>query len=276
MLFKEYKPSKQLLPFVNCFWYYEAETSQKVPERIIPDGCIEVIFHLKAPVKRLFQKEWLVNPKMNIVGQMTKPYFICPTGPLEMLGIRFYPHTAHHFFDFPLDEIKDKVLKTAEIWGKDAEQLEEILHLASNISEAINSIESFLLKKILPDQTDQLLAFALHEIMSSGGKLSIKRLCEDTTYGRRSLEMKFKKRIGLSPKVLCRIIRFQQIFKYWSHENSSLTTLAYQSGYADQSHFIRDFKQFTGISPSKYKQEKHIISDCFTNHQSISHLFNFE
>jgi AraC-like DNA-binding protein len=276
MSFEEYIPSPQLRPFVNCFWHYQSAGLKEVAERIIPDGCVEVIFHLKAPVKRYTTRKVAINPRMNIVGQMTAPYFVSPTGLLEMLGIRFYPHTAHHFFDIPLDEIKDEVLETSAIWGNTVEQLQDALHLAPNISEAINSLESFLVKKITIDRTDRLLAFVWNEIISKRGNLSVKELCEKTGYSRRSLEMKFQKRIGLSPKVLCRIIRFQQIFRYWSKEDSSLTALAYQVGYADQSHFIRDFKQFTGISPGKYRQEKHAISDCFTNHQSISHLFNYD
>lgn len=278
MVFKEILPDKRLQNEINCFWYYQDEVL-KTTERVIPDGCIEVIFHLGNRVERTADAQTQLNPRSNIIGQMTKPYVIKANGQLEMLGIRFFPHGAARYFDFSLSDLKDKVLCIDAVWDNDARYLEEQVLESGSYQEAISLIEKFLLKKRgdnISIRKMTLTQLASKKILENRGQLKVEQLANELGISRRYLEMIFKDYVGLSPKNFARIAQFQHVFSVLDQPGvQSFTQLAYQCHYADQAHFIRTCRELTGVAPKAFFKESSLIHQNFRSEDNISHLFNF-
>lgn len=279
MVFEEIRPNKLLQNAIQCFWYYRDDGLNTV-ERVIPDGCLEVVFHLGKRVERQTAKTSQLNPRSNIIGQMTKPYLIKTKGHVNMVGVRFWPHGASPFFDFALGELQDEVLSVETIWKKEGAELEERVMTCTDYLEAIQCIQSFLINKLQQNYLrakNKLTQHGVRKILSHNGIMKIDALAKELNISRRYLEMLFKDYVGLSPKHFSRIVQFQHVFSLVkSNQGFSLTQLAYAGEYADQSHFIRTCRQLTGVSPKALFREASPIHQNFRSEDSISHLFNFQ
>ena len=114
-------------------------------------------------------------------------------------------------------------------------------------------------------------------IQLSGGRVSIKYLSEQTGISLRMLDRRFKSVVGLPPKVLCRIVRFQRALKTLELRKGArldLVQIALECGFYDQSHFIKEFKGFSGKEPTSYSTEVHQMSDHFTQSDPLSFSYN--
>jgi len=117
--------------------------------------------------------------------------------------------------------------------------------------------------EISRDITESPVVFAIDLIFSSNGMVSVKELTEKAGVGERQLERLFKRYVGLSPKFFARIIRFNYIFQLIQSKNTPWAEIVYQSGYYDQSHFIRNFKAFTGEDPTSYFFDEDNMANFF-------------
>jgi AraC-like DNA-binding protein len=118
----------------------------------------------------------------------------------------------------------------------------------------IKIIESFLVR-MLRQHLETAVGFCVREIVNSCGLKSIQSLSQEVNLSRRQLERSFMATVGLSPKMFARIVRFQRaLYRIENYHETSLTGIAYSSGYYDQSHFIKDFKEFSGLNPRQYLQ----------------------
>jgi AraC-like DNA-binding protein len=109
-----------------------------------------------------------------------------------------------------------------------------------------------------------VIADSIKRMLQLQGKVNVESLSRRFNISARHLERKFVSTVGLNPKLLSRIIRFQNIFKLLQNgQIDSLTALAHESGYYDQAHFIRDFKHFSGINPKMFLNQEHRFSDHF-------------
>ncbi|MFC0182720.1 helix-turn-helix domain-containing protein [Pseudarcicella hirudinis] len=117
---------------------------------------------------------------------------------------------------------------------------------------------------IRPESIDRIVKSSVETMLHLNGQLSVDELSEHLNINRRQLERKFSSVIGLSPKKLSRIIRLQATLKMIANkEFASLTSVAYEGYYYDQAHFIKDFKEFTGISPKKFYASSLKMSSLF-------------
>ena len=105
MKYIEHRPSPALAKHLEVIWFvsedYEAATAPSLPERILPDGCIEWIFHLGAPFQRCIRHEWKVQPRSFVVGELTGFILLQPNGPTSTMGVRFRPGGAYRFIPLP-------------------------------------------------------------------------------------------------------------------------------------------------------------------------------
>ena len=123
--------------------------------------------------------------------------------------------------------------------------------------ERIELVEKFLYD-ILQETIDipNLIKSVIDKILQTNGTVSIKEAMKDNPSQRRKLERKFAKQVGTSPKQLCRIIRFQKALKTMLNDDKALTDIGYENEFFDQAHFIKDFKDLTGISPKEFYTNK--------------------
>lgn len=281
MTFQEILPCSPLRPYINCFWYYDEskEESALINERIIPNGCMELIFHLGDRVIRTTDEKSGLNPRFNFVGQKTQAYFIQPTGGTKMFGVRFFPHTISFAVPLPLSELNNQVLPMEDIFSKKINTLAQRVYDLQTPVKIIPLVERFFLKALDNYEfsyNHHRMDFAIKQILNSRGTIKIEALAKKMDISCRYLEMIFKQFTGISPKLFNRITQFQTIFEIVNQQpDLKLTQLAYLNNYADQAHFTRTCKQFTGVSPKHFLKEARPMIANFVKEGSISYMFNF-
>jgi len=283
MDYREIMPSAPLREYINCYWIISSDDEEMVPaewDRTLPDGSLEIVIQLQDEMHRKHPHGEPEEEEKNIlIGQVTEPYLFAPAGNTHMLGIRFFPHTAHYFFDFPASDITDTYLDLTLVWNKHwIERLKNKTRESENYSETVNQLEHILIEKLgNRDHTrsDRYFSHACKTIMNYGGKVPIADISNNIGISTRYLEQLFQQKLGISPKLFSSVIRFQQVFKFFNNPGPIMFTgIAYKAGYYDQAHFNREFKRFSGISPHQYIQEHHPFTRYFIDSEYCSYLYN--
>lgn len=235
-------------------------------ERIVPDGRMEMVFNLADPFLQQTDGRLGAQPRMLVIGEVRRPVIVVPAQRVAMLGVRFRPGGVRPFFPFPVSELTDSIIELESAWGAMVLELEEKLHAAASMPERIGVLESFLLKRGGERlQPDMMVVAAVDDIMTSGGITRIEQLAERLGISGRQLERRFMTTVGITPKVFSRIIRFQRVFKVVERRDplADWHSIAFKAGYYDQAHFIRDFKEFAGLTPSAYFAQMNLMSEHF-------------
>lgn len=257
MNYQTFQPHPDLEPLVSCYWTLEVPAdndSQK--QRIVPDGCIEMAFILGDDIRRYTSKdEFIIQPRAMVLGQTIEPFYIEPTGYVNTFAIRFYPYGFTNFVTQPIKNLANKETPLELLFEeKIAKELEQKIIQAKDVKQRIEIIENFLLERLNDKSTvENIVKATVDALLSTNGNAPIKTILKDDLFKRRQLERKFSKQIGVSPKQLGKLIRLQTALKMLiNKETESLTNIAYESEYYDQAHFIKDFKEFTGMSPKEF------------------------
>ena len=274
MNYCEIKPQYPLRRFVECFWTLESEVPATNPERILPDGCVELILNFGAEFSQHCEGQQKLQPRNFLVGQMTGPILISPTGAVQLIGIRFHPGGTLPFLRLPLHEITDQVVELGSL----SSQLERgLLHAASascSLMDKVTAIEEFLTGELLSRKHDSRLMMLAARIVESGGLVSVDQLANDAGISSRQLERRFLREVGLGPKLLGRIIRFQQVFRAVEQCDAAWATVAIECGYYDQAHLIRDFHQFARQTPAILFGHQSALTESFTRKARTSDFYN--
>jgi len=256
MIHRIFEPNSNLAAFVKCYWTLESP-KEHTPERntIVPDGCMKMIFHYGSPYKHYTENgNSILLPKCFVIGQLTGPYEVEPTGETGTFFVCFHPHGFLPFATFPIREMENTAVPLDKLFGKDGEVLAQKILNAGSTSERINLIETFLFNRLTDTETvDHIVKSTIETILTANGQLSVDELSRKNNTNRRQLVRKFSSSIGLSPKQLSKTVRLQATLKVLLNRKiTSLTDLAYESEFYDQAHFIKDFKEFTGLTPKEF------------------------
>ncbi|UTV29934.1 helix-turn-helix domain-containing protein [Photobacterium atrarenae] len=256
MNYQTFQPHPDLESLISCYWTLEVPKTDDVQrQRIIPDGTIEMAFILGDDIKRYTSEDsFIIQPRAMVLGHTIAPFYIEPTGYVDTFAIRFYPYGFANFVTVPIKTLANTETPLAQLFEeKTAKKLEQNIINAADTKQRIKIIESFLLNKLNEQTTvDNILKTTIDTLFATKGSTSISKILKEDLSKRRQLERMFVKKIGVSPKQLGKLIRLQSALKAMLNEEESLTHIAYQNDYYDQSHFIKDFKEFTGVSPKEF------------------------
>ncbi len=257
MNYQTFKPHKDLESIVKFYWTLEVPFDPKnKKQKIVPDGCIEMTFNLGNKIKRYTsENDFILHPNAMVMGQRTKSYYILPVGNVDTFAICFYPIGFGNFVKTTLENLVDKETPIAELFGQaEANELEQQIVEAIDTEQRINIVETFLLKKLnLKNIINNIVKSTVDAILKTNGTTLINIILKDNISKRRQLERHFKKQIGISPKQLSKAIRLQATLQLLLNKKSlTLTDIAYESDYFDQSHFIKDFKDLVGVTPKDF------------------------
>lgn len=262
MNYQTFQPASDLASVIKCYWTLEVPAGADAEkQRILPDGCLEMIFILGDDVKRFTSEtEFIIQPRAMVLGQITEPYFIQPTGYVNSFAIRFYPYGFANFVTVPLNSLANKETPLQLLFAEGLSLAEKITS-APDTLQRISIIEEFLLDKLNEKSTiDSIVKSTIDTMLSTRGNSHISSMLKDDLSKRRQLERKFTTQIGISPKQLSKIIRLQSTLKMLlNRQSESLTDIAYESEYYDQAHFIKDFKEFTGITPKEFLEDDQML-----------------
>lgn len=269
MNYQTFQPHQDLEALVSCYWTLEipAEYGSE-RQRIVPDGCIEMAFILGEDIKRYTsQDEFILQPRAMVLGQTLAPFFIEPTGYVNTFAIRFYPYGFANFVTTPIEQLANKETPLTSLFEASiVNELKRSIIDAEDSKQRIAVIEKFLLGRLHEQSTiDSIVKQTVDALLTSNGTATITTILKEDLSKRRQLERNFKKQIGVSPKQLGKVIRLQSALKMLlNKETDSLTKIAYESDYFDQAHFNKDFKEFTGISPTAFlNNEQMALSTLF-------------
>lgn len=260
MNYQTFEPHPDLRSVVKFYWTLEVPFDpQNEKQKIIPDGCIEMTFNFKDPIKKyVSDTEFIIQSNCMVMGQRTRSFDIEPVGNVESFAVCFYPFGFSCLVTEPLGNFVDQDLSLDVLFGEStASELEQTIFNAENTEERIQIMEAFLFDRLHQHSTiDHLITQTVDALLETNGRQSIGSLLQNDPSQRRTLERTFKKHIGISPKRLGRIIRLQTALKLILSEEQSLTHIAYESDYFDQSHFIKDFKELIGSTPKQLLSQK--------------------
>jgi AraC-like DNA-binding protein len=249
MKFRRIDPPKRLTKIIECYWIAESDDPTPEVQKIIPDGFPEVIFHFGDPYRIKLRNKWEQQSTSLLAGQITGHFFLENTGVSSILGLKFHPTALTKLFDISMKEITDQVVPLNTCTEK-LNPLETAIRTQENFDARINLVNEYL--NALPEVNHSAIDEAVRLIFESKGTISVTELATTVGIGERSLERQFRKFVGLTPKFYARIIRFSHIFQTVTSEQRSWTQLGLEAGFYDQSHFIKNFKAFTGEDPSVY------------------------
>lgn len=251
-----FTPSSDLAEFVMCYWNLEGdqETTPKM-NTIVPDGTMKLIFHYGETYRHHPKNgQSRVLPKCFLIGQLTQPYVVEPLGVTGSFVVRFHPNGFVPFTTIPIKEMENTAVPLDQLFGVEGAIVGENILAAKDTTARIRLIESFLLKRLTdPQAIDSVVKSTVETILESKGKFGVNAFSEQLNMNRRQLTRKFTTAIGLSPKQLSKTIRIQSALKMLlSEEPVTFTDLAYENEYFDQAHLIKDFKEFTGLTPKEF------------------------
>jgi AraC-like DNA-binding protein len=262
-------PHKLLQPYVYKMWVLEGKYGvvEDSLKRMSPNGTIKLILMYKGGLKGTndTMTRTFTESNFTVIGQMTKPTVVEPKGEFGCIGIEFNPIGIYRLFNFSLSEITNSFYQGDEIFGSAGSRLQRQIDEITTVEGKIAVLESFLLKWLYEsNRGDKTMDYALQQIVSHNGLVRIEDLCTDIGYSKRHLDRKFQSYAGISPKELACILRFQVFYKLgWKVNFNDLAQL--YEYYYDQSHFIKEFKKFTGNSPMTYFRKNGHFAEVFYN-----------
>jgi AraC-type DNA-binding domain-containing proteins len=233
-----------------------AAYEEDVMERVIPTENIQLMFHYKNPFVVYHSDNSILKQPQSIISGLSNTFSdVSTNGETGVVFISFYPTGACHFFNFPLSEIANQSLDMSDVLGSEIRRIEETLYYANSMNEKISVIENFLIRRYspIPSHDHLLIQKGIEIIKDYKGQINASSLSGFLSITSKTLERKSLQYLGKTTKQIIKLIRFQEVLSDFSkNKDLILTERAYNNGYFDQSHFIHDFKTYSGYTPKEF------------------------
>lgn len=263
MIFENHIIEKPLAPFIESIFYYKGFKPDHSIERVVPTGHVFIIFELDGLEYHTYDRETLkINGtyKKAWVSGMHKDYLsISAHQDSEMLVIQFKTNGSYPFLNIPIHQLNNKVVDAKEVFGDEILELREQILKGDNALEKFKSVEDWLTHQFDTNKIPN--SDILHILLQLKEKpvTESSKIIKSFNNTQKHLISQFKTHFGLTPKVFHRIFRFNEILKKIQNKEQLVwSQIAYEFGYSDQSHFIKEFKEFSGFNPQEFiNQEYH-------------------
>jgi AraC-like DNA-binding protein len=267
MHYLEFAPIPQLADAVDRIWVLEgtAPAAGAAAEPILPDGRPELVLHFGDPFERVGERGTARQAPFLYAGQVTRPLVLRPTGRVAVIGVRFHPHGGIAVMGNPQHELAGLTLGVDAISAPLGRALIAVQESSDDLMRAATAVQEVLVRWVQPARIDARVRFAVEAIERSRGRASVDAVAAGAGITRRHLERRFLESVGVTPKRLARMTRFQhalQTLQSGTSRGQGAATAA-ACGYADQSHFIRDFREFAGCSPAEHLLRDGLLTGFF-------------
>jgi AraC-like DNA-binding protein len=263
MVYIEQQPHPALAPYIQLFWYARNPLATHGLERVLPAARMQVVISLArdylTDCSAYLRDTGAVastrhSPAALITGMRSRFDLIDRFDMEELIGVIFRPGGTVAFFHTNTDIFTDAETAFEDVWGRRASTLRERMREAGDVGSKFDLLENEFLRRLSGRQPEiQPAAVSLALSALQGGQVTIQEISRQTGLSARRLSEVFREQIGVSPKLYQRILRFQRAVQQM-HLGTDVRwmELALECGYYDQSHFVNDFREFSGINPTTY------------------------
>jgi len=252
MHFRAFPPPASLAPWVSMFWRLTGEGASENFDTVLPDGSVELIFHLGDPFMQSAGTTPARQSRAFVVGDIRRPVSIRPAGRTDVIGVRFRPGRAYGCFRTPMAAIANGTtaledLTPACAWDRVAESADSMAFVATELQRMSARADE-----------DRALHACIDAIVKTNGAATVRCVAARVGLSVRQLERKFAKGVGIPAKTFARVVRFHAVAERL--RTQSVTAAA---GYSDQPHLIREFREFSGMTPGDFLPRPGSLTEIF-------------
>ena len=265
------QPAKQLSPYVALIWVFESRSGVPLADSriIVPDGRAKIIVPYRNSLCAAVKTGLMSAQEHHIllVGIQTTPTTIASTAAdTGTIGVELTPKGLYHLFKLSMHEITNRMISFEEVFGPWGARLQTRIGDADDLLEKITLLQSALTHLLEQNEKEYaLFDHTLDLLVQTHGMISIQELAAHIGYTKRYVDRLFQEHVGVSPKSLASILRFQAVYQGWMQQRSpTFFRTHWPTYYYDQSHFIKEFKRFTGFTPQHYTTIVNEFGRAFT------------
>lgn len=258
MVYLSHVPEHPLSDFVHQLWLYQGYSQPHAKERILPTGEMQLVINLAEDRSSIYDRDdpdrCQTFPGAVVSGAHSQYIVIGTAMQSYVIGVAFKPGGAFPFLRVPAGELRDTTVSLDTLWGSLAIDLRSQLLEAPTHAMRFAILEQALSSELArASDRHRAVAFALHRLMRAPQMTTIATVTGQVGLSPKRFIQIFRDETGFTPKVFCRIRRFQQALdRMERRKNVEWAQVALDSGYFDQAHFIHDFRAFSGINPTSY------------------------
>lgn len=250
MNIEEYIPTESLRPFIKA--YRIIESQGELINRVVPNTSFAIAFRLKGQISYISDTHKTTLPTSTFSGLRKSVRLINYAPETAALIVLFKETGVSAFFKQPIHELFEESVSLDNFFSHpEVAVLEERLAETGNNKTKIAVVEQFLYSKLLYHKPDSLVSEAIGKIYLNNGTLKIRELADGLFISQDAFEKRFRKVTGATPKQFASIVKMKAVIRQKSAPSSFLD-IALENGYFDQSHFNKDFKLFTGQTPTDF------------------------
>ena len=255
MEFENFPPSDILKSYIKYYWVCTTDEDVSM-EVMYPSGYVELCIDISnGNTVRHFGDRATKMPSMEVLGHLTKPTKATVTKGTTVLVTRFYPYASSLFFPNQVSNFTNDSIDLYDILSKESTEFYNHLMEQRTLGQKIKALDSFLVQR-LTKSNKKREQFGLVEhlcscISKKDDSFNLKNMASSYGFSERHIQKLFHDWVGLTPKSFHSILRFNKSLELIQSSGSALTSIAYECGYYDQAHFIKEFKSYAGITPSQ-------------------------
>lgn len=269
------RPDASLREQVRSYFVVDVEARQRCKHELhLPDGYAELVFVLRHGYERAPLGDPAAATQMKrsyLIGGRSHTIVTSELGDVRVVGVKLEPRLLRELIATPLSEFRDHTVALQDLNDRSLLNLEQLIGECASVAEIAGTLNRFFLgRRECTSEPDRLIEHFAQRIRAEKGATVITQAAREYKVDPRTLERRFVSWVGMSPKAYARVMRFKHAYHaFWASRcsaNFSAEVSDHLEGYYDQSHFIKEFRYFTGSSPRDVLSEQRPASIEVTNH----------
>jgi AraC-like DNA-binding protein len=263
----EIPPAPALARHVECLWAMTGPAPEPgaAAEPVLPDGCMEIVFHVGSPFRRRSTGpgDEGSQHRSAVVGQLERALDLVPTGPVGLVAVRLRPEAASAFMGAEAGELTGTSARLTDVWEREGADTEDAVYTAPDTWAALAALhERLLLRRAAIDDPAEALTRAVAVARERDGAVDVRTVAAAAGWSTRQLARRFRREVGLSPKRFLRVLRVQKAAQLLQSGSRPIDA-ALACGYFDEAHLHRDFREIAGAPPGRWLAGDRTLADRF-------------
>lgn len=261
--YNEWGPEGPAADLIRCVWSLRGQGDGGPADPIVSDGCVELVYNLADPFEQITGSGAWIQPLTMVVGPTYLPTVVRPTGVIDIVGVRLQPWAGATVLGTTMSELRHRCVPLADVApGALTELAERLRGVASD--DARFPLAATTVVEATEQRPDPVVRIAVELIPGYREAPTVRELAKRVGRSVRTMQRVFAEEVGLSPKELLRIVRVQRALALSRQEPPMRwITIAAQAGYHDQPHFVREFRELVGCTPTAFRADPESLAVQF-------------